>query len=137
MCLGLTKGDRNLAIQKRSKRQPCWEEARNSAPDDSDGRGAPSRARPGHIAWRGRARACRRPTFNQALPRANLASAQRQPIELRGFLAEADQDLAKAQLLITNQMLSGELSPEQALALSEVVAGIDGADDTELRRRWD
>jgi hypothetical protein len=56
-------------------------------------------------------------------------------IELRGFLAEADQDLAKAQLLITNQMLSGELSPEEALALSEVVARMDAANDVELRRR--
>ena len=37
--------------------------------------------------------------------------------------------------MITNQMLSGELSPEEALALSEVVARMDAANDVELRRR--
>jgi len=57
------------------------------------------------------------------------------PIQLRGFLAEANADLVKTQLLISNQMLSGELSPEEALAFSEVVARMDSVDDEQVRHR--
>ena len=89
------------------------------------------------LAWhRAPGQAPRRPPCQPKLCLEQILPRRRgQRIELRGFLAEADQDLAKAQLLITNQMLSGELSPEEALALSEVVARMDAADDVELRRR--
>jgi hypothetical protein len=57
------------------------------------------------------------------------------PIQLRGLLAEADADLVQTQLLITNQMLAGEVSTEEALELSMVIAQMDAADDVQLRRR--
>ena len=68
--------------------------------------------------------------LDQILPRR-----RGRPIQLRGLLAEADADLVQTQLLITNQMLSGEVSTEEALALSLVVAQMDAADDEQLRSR--
>jgi hypothetical protein len=68
--------------------------------------------------------------LEQILPRR-----RGRPIRLPGFLAEADADLVNTQLLITNQMLSGELSPEEALAFSEVVARRDSVDDEQVRHR--
>jgi hypothetical protein len=58
-----------------------------------------------------------------------------QPVNLDRFLTRANWDLCEAQLLIANEMLDGSIAPDEALALSEIVGGIDGVSDDELHRR--
>jgi hypothetical protein len=58
-----------------------------------------------------------------------------QPVNLDRLLTRAKWDLCETQLLIANEMLDGSIAPDEALALTEIVDGIDGVNDDELHRR--
>jgi hypothetical protein len=58
-----------------------------------------------------------------------------QRLNLAKYLAAAANDWGKVQVLIANEMLSGVISPQRALARSEAAAGSDSVNDEELRAR--
>ena len=56
-------------------------------------------------------------------------------VDLARFLSDTDWDYSEAQLAVANEMLSGQISPDEALALSEILGGVDGARDDVLQKR--